>query len=352
MADIVSRKEDHLNIVLSGTAAGRPGSTGLDGVRFEHVALPEISLDEIDLSARFLGRTLSAPLLISSMTGGVARAVPINAHLAEAAGVLGIAFAVGSQRVALEEGAAAGFDRSLRDKAGAVPILANFGAAQLGRWDGADAARRAVEMIDADALIIHLNPLQEALQPGGDRDWRGLLGEIECLARAGETPIIVKEVGAGISGSLVRKLVDAGVTAVDVAGAGGTSWAAVEGARTGDPVARAIAAPFADWGIPTGYAIADVRRMCPETTVIASGGIRHGLDVARAVRLGADLAGTAAGVLEAAMTSTAAVVAHFEGIIGALRVACFCTGSHNLAALRKARLLEPGGPQGRPDGES
>jgi len=321
-------------------------------VRFEHVALPEISLDEIDLSARFLGRTLSAPLLISSMTGGVARAVHINAHLAEAAGALGIAFAVGSQRVALEEGAAAGFDRSLRDKAGAAPILANFGAAQLRRRDGRDAARRAVEMIDADALIIHLNPLQEALQPGGDRDWRGLLGEIERLARTGAAPVVVKEVGAGISGALARRLVDAGVAAVDVAGSGGTSWAAVEGARAEDPVARAMAAPFSDWGIPTAYAIADVRAMCPETCVIASGGIRHGLDVARAIRLGADLAGTAAGVLEAAMTSTAAVVTHFEGVIGALRVACFCTGSRDLAALRQARLLQPGAPAGRSDGES
>ncbi len=219
MADIVARKQEHLDIVLSGVASAGPGATGLDAVRFAHVALPEIDMDAVDLSTRFLGRNLAAPLLISSMTGGVARASRINANLAEAAGTLGIALAVGSQRVALEEGAAAGFDRGLRDKAGDVPILANFGAAQLREWDGPDAARRAIEMIDADALIIHLNPLQEALQPGGDRDWRGLLGEIEGLARAGLAPIVVKEVGAGISGALARRLVDAGVAAVDVAGA-------------------------------------------------------------------------------------------------------------------------------------
>jgi len=344
MADIVTRKDEHLNIVLSGEATALPGTSGFDAVRFEHVALPETDMQDISLSTLFLGHELGAPLLISSMTGGVDRAAQINGNLAEAAGRLNIALAVGSQRVALETGQTAGFDRSLRDKAGAVPILANLGAAQLKQWDGLDAARRAVEMIDADALIIHLNPLQEALQPGGDRDWSGLLGEIETLARMADVPIVVKEVGAGISGVLARRLVDAGVAAVDIAGSGGTSWAAVEGARSKDPVARAVAEPFADWGIPTAHALADARRLCPEASLIASGGIRHGLDVARAIRLGADIAGTAAGVLDAALTSVDAVIKHFEGIIGALRVACFCTGSRNLAELRQARLISPGEP--------
>lgn len=344
MADIITRKDEHLDIVLSGAAAGTPGATGLDAVRFEHVALPEIDMDAIDLSTAFLGHDLDAPLIISSMTGGVDRAAQINANLAEAAKTLNIALAVGSQRVALETGQMAGFDRSLRDKAGSAPILANFGAAQLKVWDGPDAARRAVDMIGADALIIHVNPLQEALQPGGDRDWTGLLGEIERIARIADVPIVVKEVGAGISGVLARKLVDAGVAAIDVAGSGGTSWAAVEGARIDDPVARAAAEPFADWGIPTAHAVVEARRLCPEATIIASGGIRHGLDAARAIRLGADMAGTAAGVLNAALTSAEAVITHFRGIIGALRVACFCTGSRNLAELRQARLIELGAP--------
>jgi isopentenyl-diphosphate delta-isomerase len=344
MADIVTRKDEHLNIVLSGAAAGKPGASGFDAVRFEHVALPEMAMDDVDLSTAFLGHELGAPLLISSMTGGVDRAAQINANLAEAAKALNIALAVGSQRVAIETGEMAGFDRSLRDRSGNAPILANFGAAQLKIWNGPDAARRAVEMIGANALIIHVNPLQEALQPGGDRDWSGLLGEIETLTRMADVPIIVKEVGAGISGVLARRLVDAGVAAVDVAGAGGTSWAAVEGARLEEPVARAAAAPFADWGIPTAYAVADARRLCPEATIIASGGIRHGLDVARAIRLGADMAGTAAGVLDAALTSAEAVIEHFQGVIGALRVACFCTGSHTLADLRQARLVQEGEP--------
>ncbi len=352
MADIVTRKDEHLNIVLSGAAAGKPGATGFDAVHFEHVALPEMDMDDVDLSTVFLGHELRAPLLISSMTGGVERAAQINGNLAEAAGELNIALAVGSQRVAIETGEMAGFDRSLRVKARAAPILANFGAAQLKTWDGPDAARRAVEMIDANALIIHLNPLQEALQPGGDRNWSGILGEIERLARMADLPIIVKEVGAGISGVLARKLVDAGVAAVDVAGAGGTSWAAVEAARIDDPVARAAAEPFADWGIPTAHAIANVRRLCPEATIIASGGIRHGVDVARAIRLGADLAGTAAGVLDAALTSSEAVIRHFEGVIGALRVACFCTGSQTLADLKQARLIQPEGLGSKGLGES
>ncbi len=344
MANIVTRKNEHLNIVLSGQAAGQSGATGFDSIRFEHVALPEMDMDDIDLSTLFLGHELSAPLIISSMTGGVERAAQINGNLAEAARELNIAFAVGSQRVALETGQTAGFDRGLRDKAGSVPILANFGAAQLKTWDGADAARRAVEMIDANALIIHLNPLQEALQPGGDRDWSGLLREIETLARMADVPIIAKEVGAGISGIMAHRLVEAGVAAIDVAGCGGTSWAAVEGARAPDPVARAIAEPFADWGVPTAYAVAEARRVCPQSTIIASGGVRHGLDVARAIRVGADLAGTAAGVLDAALTSAEAVVTHFQGVIGALRVACFCTGSTTLADLRQARLILPAGP--------
>jgi isopentenyl-diphosphate delta-isomerase len=339
MSDIVTRKDEHLDIVLSGQAGGTPGATSLDQVLFEHVALPELAFDDIELGAEFLGYRLRAPLLISSMTGGPERAAQINANLAQAAQALGIALGIGSQRVALETGKQAGLNANLRAMAPSVPLLANFGAAQLRTWDGHAMARRAVEMIGADALIIHLNPLQEALQPGGDRDWRGLLVRIEALAAVAGVPIIAKEVGAGISGRVARKLVDAGVSVIDVAGAGGTSWAAVEGERAGDPGTRALASLFRDWGIPTAHAIADVRAACPDTPLIASGGIRHGLDVARAIRLGADLAGQAAGVLPAALTSADAVIEHFSGVIAALRIACFCTGSTDLAQLRRAALI-------------
>ncbi|MEX6508863.1 type 2 isopentenyl-diphosphate Delta-isomerase [Jiella sp. M17.18] len=340
-ADIADRKSDHLDIVLHPSVAARRASTGLDAVVFEHVALPELSLAEIDLSAAFLGRRLGAPLLISSMTGGPERAARINAHLAEAAEELAIALAVGSQRIAIEGRASGGLDRSLRDRAPSVPILANVGAAQFGLGYGLDEAERAVEMIGADALIVHLNPLQEAVQVEGDTDWRGLLDRIGQLAKALSVPVVAKEVGAGISGTLARRLLDAGVAAIDVAGAGGTSWAAVEAERAGDPLARASALVFSDWGIPTARAIADVRRSCPEATVIGSGGLRTGLDVARAIRLGADIAGQAAASLEAADHSAEAVVRHFSSVIAQLKIACFCTGSADLRALRSARLIDP-----------
>lgn len=338
--DIEGRKSDHLDIVLDPARAARRAPNGFDRIVFEHVALPEIALADIDLSTIFLGRRLKAPLLISSMTGGPARSARINAHLAEAAETLGIAFAVGSQRIALEGRATGGLDRSLRALAPNVPILGNIGAAQLALGYGPDEARRAVEMIDADALIVHLNPLQEAVQAGGDTDWRGVLAAIEGLARALAVPLVVKEVGAGLSGKLARRLVDAGVQAIDVAGAGGTSWAAVEAERAGDAATGATALVFADWGIATPRAIRDVRAACPDTVVIGSGGVRNGLDAARAIRLGADLAGQAAASLPHAERSTEAVVAHFEQVIRQLRIACFCTGSADLAALRKAVLLD------------
>lgn len=338
---IAARKGDHLDIVLSPRLTGRQAETGFDAVRFEHAALPEMDLDAIDLGTRFLGRAMRAPILISSMTGGPERAGAINARLAEAADHLGLALAVGSQRIALEGRGAGGLDAGLRRRAPNAPILANIGAAQLVAGWGPDEAGRAVAMIEADALIVHLNPLQEALQPGGDRRWSGILAAITALVAAVEFPVVVKEVGAGISGRLARQLVDAGVAAIDVAGAGGTSWAAIEAERTSDPRARAAALLFSDWGIPTARAIHDVRAACPEAVVIGSGGVRNGLDAARAIRLGADLVGQAAAGLPAADRSTEAVVAHFTQVIEELRIACFCTGSADLGALRRAPLLSP-----------
>lgn len=340
---IAERKADHLDIVLSPRLAGPRAASGFDAVRFEHVALPEVDLDAIDLGTRFLGRSMRAPILISSMTGGPERAGVINERLAEAAEHLGLALAVGSQRIALEGRGSGGLDGALRRRAPGVPLLANIGAAQLVAGWGAEEAQRAVGMIEADALIVHLNPLQEALQPGGDRRWRGVLPAIAALVEAVRFPVVVKEVGAGISGTLARRLVDAGVAAIDVAGAGGTSWAAIEAERTVDPRARAAALLFSDWGIPTAQAIADARAACPDAVVIGSGGVRNGLDAARAIRLGADLVGQAAAGLPAADRSAEAVVAHFEQVIAELRIACFCTGSLDLAALRHARLLPPVG---------
>jgi len=338
MSDITRRKDEHIEIVLNRDVSNSRTTTGLERVVFEHVAVPELGFDEIDVSTSFLGRSVSAPILISSMTGGAAKAEDINLAIAEAANALGIGFGVGSQRVALETGNLAGFGHNLRQRAGAVPILANLGAAQLRFSDAGDLARRAVDMIEADGLIVHLNPLQEAVQSGGDTDWRGVLAAIESLARDLETPIIVKEVGNGISGRIARRLVDAGVAAVDVAGAGGTSWAAVEAERAESEHDRKVAAAFRDWGVPTAQAIAEVRRACPQTPVIASGGIANGIDAAKAIRLGADLAAQAAGVLAAAVEGPERLIETLSATITQLKVACFCTGSRDLGALRNARL--------------
>src|SRR5258705_6496967 len=344
MPDIRQRKDEHLDIVLSSKAAGPVSTTGFEHVRFEHRALPELRLSDIDLRCDFLGRRLAAPVLISSMTGGPSRAADINLAIARAAEALGIAFAVGSQRIALDEQGAAGFGRELRAAAPNVPILANFGAAQLKHWNGPEMARRAIDMIDADALIIHLNPLQEAVQDGGDTDWTGLLAALGRLQSWLDKPIVVKEVGAGISGELARRLGEAGIGIIDVAGSGGTSWAAVEAERAATSRARAVATAFHDWGIPTAQALADVRRCCPSATVIASGGVRNGIDVAKAIRLGADLAGQAAAVLPAALDGADALAEHLGVVIDQLRIACFCTGSANLGELRHARLLPGLGP--------
>lgn len=337
MADIPGRKDQHLDVVLSGAARHRRDS-GFADIHFVHEALPDLDHGKIDLGADFLGRRLKAPLLISAMTGGPARAEAINARLAEAAQHLGIALAVGSQRAALETGDQAGLDMTLRRKAPDTPLLANIGAAQLTLGFGVDEARRAVDMIAADALIVHLNPLQEACQPEGDRDWWGVGAALEALVKALDAPVVVKETGAGVSAATARRLFDMGVAVVDVAGAGGSNWATVEGERATDPADKAHAAAFGDWGIPTARAIADVRAACPKGVLIGSGGVHDGVEAAKAIRLGADIVGQAAGVLAAATTSTEAVVEHFQIVIRQLRTACFCTGSANLAALRKAKL--------------
>lgn len=337
MTDITARKDEHLDVILSGRA--RHGlDSGFGDIRFVHEALPDLDHGKIDLGADFLGRRLKAPLLISSMTGGPERAEAINARLAEAAQHLGIGLAVGSQRAALESDGAPGLDMALRLKAPDTPILANIGAAQLTRGFGVDEARRVLDMIAADALIVHLNPLQEACQPEGDRDWWGVGAALEALVKALDAPVVVKETGAGMSAATAKRLLAMGVAGVDVAGAGGSNWATVEGERAEGEADKAHAAAFADWGIPTARSIAEVRAACPKALIIGSGGIHDGVEAAKAIRLGADMVGQAAGVLTAATVSTEAVVEHFQTLIRQMRTVCFCTGSANLTALRKAPL--------------
>jgi isopentenyl-diphosphate delta-isomerase len=335
---IGKRKSEHIDIVLNRDVRSRT-ATGLDSVRFEHVALPDFALADVDTSCTFLSRQMRAPIIVSSMTGGPKRAESINVAIAIACEQNGIGFGVGSQRIALEGNEDFGFDGSLRERAPSVPILANFGAAQLLQWSGPDMARRAVEMIAADALIIHLNPLQEAVQGGGDTDWRGVLRKIEEICAAEVAPVVVKEVGFGLSGTVASQLHNAGVYAIDIAGSGGTNWAAVEAERATDPQDAAVAGAFKDWGIPTAIALTQVRRACPSANIIASGGVRDGVDCAKAIRLGADFVGIAAGVLQAASAGADELSNCLEVIVRQFQICCFATGSRDLSALRQAALV-------------
>lgn len=335
------RKNEHLSIVLGHQYEQPRETNGFDKVNFVHCALPELDLERINVGTRFLGKRINAPLLVSSMTGGPARSAAINETVAMACEELKLPFGVGSQRIALEGGSAGGLGKKLRAIAPSVPIIGNLGAAQLNLGFGADEAKRAVEMIEANALYIHLNPLQEAVQPEGNRNWAGLFDKIVAVAQAIPVPLAVKEVGGGLSANLARRFTEAGIKIIDVAGAGGTNWAAVEAARIEDPGRASLANAFIDWGIPTAQAVIETRAACPNATIIASGGMKSGIDVAKAVRLGADLAGMAAGVLDAANHSPDALIRRFRQIIEELRISCFCTGSADLAALRVAELQQP-----------
>ena len=333
------RKSEHLRISLEEDVRFRSLTTGLEKYRFVHRALPEISRDEIELATTLLGKELRAPLLISSMTGGTEEAAEINRNLARAAQAYGLGMGVGSQRAALEEPSLA-YTYRVRDVAPDILLLANLGAVQLNYGYGIVECRRAVEMIGADALILHLNPLQEALQPEGNTDFAGLLAKIEALCRSLEVPVVVKEVGWGISEEVARLLAEAGVAAIDVAGAGGTSWSEVEMRRAGSESARRIAESFADWGIPTAESVQMARRGAPRTTIIASGGIRTGVDVAKAIALGADAAGMASPLLKPATVSAEAVGERIREVLEELRTAMFCVGAKDLQELRSAPLVK------------
>jgi len=330
---IERRKADHIRISLEEDVEFDHLTTGLERYRFVHQALPEIDLALVDVGTALFGRPIRAPLLISSMTGGTEQAHLINCCLAEAAQQTGIAMGLGSLRVALEDATLADSFR-VRSLAPDVPLLANLGAVQLNYGYSVDECRRAVEMVEADALILHLNALQEALQLGGDTNFSGLLRRIEQVCRQLEVPVVVKEVGWGISREVARQLAAAGVAAIDVAGAGGTSWSQVEMHRAVDALGRRVAATFRDWGIPTADSIRMVREAAPEVVLIASGGLRNGLDVAKAIALGAHMAGLSRPFLKAATVSTAAVVEVVQATVAELRIAMFCIGAKNLSELR------------------
>jgi isopentenyl-diphosphate Delta-isomerase len=334
-----SRKLDHLRICAEKDVES--GDAGFSDIRFVHDALPECDMGSINLRSRFLGHELSSPLFISAMTGGHPGTKEVNARLARAAECYGLGMGVGSQRAALENPALADTFAVVRSEAPHVFLVANLGVVQL-RDHGVEWAEQAVEMIGADAIAIHLNFLQEAIQPEGDHDATGCLDAIGDLCRSFKTPVIVKETGCGISAATARKLWGAGVRAIDTGGWGGTSWAAVESVRAResrsakDHTLELLGEDFAAWGIPTVVSLAEV--LATGGPVIASGGIRSGLDIAKGLAFGADLCGMALPLLRPAMESDETLDATIDAVHRELVVAMFLTGSAKVADLRKVSL--------------
>ncbi len=334
---ISSRKSSHIRINLDEDV--RSGlTTGLEKYHFIHQAVPELNLNEVDLSLEIFGKRLHAPLLISSMTGGTAEAAELNQKLAAAAQRTGIAMGLGSQRAGIEHPELAETYR-VRNVAPDILLLANLGAIQLNYGYGIDHCRKAVDMIAADALILHFNALQEAVQPEGDTNFSGLLKKIGAVCRALPVPVIAKEVGWGFSTQAARRLVEAGVSGFDVAGAGGTSWSQVEMHRAQNESQARLAAAFIDWGIPTADSILQVRQVAPNLPIFASGGIRTGIDIAKSIALGADLGGMAGPFLKAAVDSEEMVIQTIGEVRHEIQVCMFAAGAGNLEQLHQTPLV-------------
>jgi isopentenyl-diphosphate Delta-isomerase len=342
LAGTTGRKADHIRINLDEDVSAKGVTSGFENYRFVHCALPEIDLDEVDIGTELFGRRLEMPVFISCMTGGVPEAERINMTLAQVASEFGMALGLGSARVLLEHPEVLpSFD--VRRYAPGALIFANLGAVQLNRGIGVDQCRRLIDLIKADALVLHLNALQEALQPEGDTTFAGLLRKISLLTDELEVPVIVKEVGWGISPDLVARLFEAGVAAVDVAGAGGTSWSEVERHRMDGDVRRRVAAAFSDWGLPTAEAVRQARRVAPDSVIFASGGIRSGIDAAKALALGADMVGVAGPFLRAASQGPDAARDLAEEFAEVLRTVMFCVAAPNVAALQVSPRLQADG---------
>lgn len=333
------RKLEHLRISLEKDVESEGVSTGFERYRFIHQALPDLDLQAVETGTSFLEHRLGGPLIISAMTGGTSAAEAINHRLAEAAEEARVALGLGSQRAAIEDGGLAS-TYQLRHLVPHAPLLANLGAVQLNHGYGLDECRQAVEMVEADALVLHLNPLQEALQSCGNTNFAGLLGRIESVCTGLEVPVIVKEVGWGLSESAARQLAEVGVAAIDVAGAGGTSWSRIEMYRADSEHQRRVAEAFAHWGIPTAESLLLAQRGAPGIPVVASGGIRSGIEMAKAMAMGAVACGVARPFLRAANESTAAVLALIRLLLDQLRMVMFVVGARDIPALRDTRVLE------------
>lgn len=335
-----TRKADHLQVCLEDQVQSQI-TTGLEQYRFDHDCLPELDWADLAIGTQFLNKALSAPFLISSMTGGTDLAKTINFRLAEIAQTYGLAMGVGSQRVAIERPDLSESFK-IRKLAPDALLFANIGAVQLNYSYGLDECKKAIDLLEADALILHLNPLQEAVQTRGDRNFKNLFDQIEILCENLTIPVIGKEVGNGISGKMAKRLIDCGVRAIDVAGAGGTSWAKVEGGRAIDARQKRLGETFGNWGIPTSDCIQQVRQVSKTIPLIASGGIRNGLEAAKCLALGADLVGLALPFLKAANESEFALQTLTEILIDELKTVLFCTGNRDWESfLRSDALIHP-----------
>lgn len=338
MSSIESRKMDHIRICLEEKVTGSQITTGFEAYRFEHNALPQLDFAKLDTTTSFLGRELKVPFVVSSMTGGTQEAAAINERLAAAAQERGWALGVGSVRAAVEQ-KELGYTFAVRKFAPDVPIFANLGAVQLNYGYGVDECRRAVELVEADGLVLHLNALQEVFQPEGNTNFAGLLAKIEKLCSDLAVPVGVKEVGWGLSAPVAKQLHDAGVRFLDTAGAGGTSWSEVERLRRRGTVLAAAAEAFADWGIPSAECIKGARAAVPAATLIGSGGLRNGVEAAKGIALGADLIGFGRALLAPAVHSAEALAELFERLELELRAAMFGIGAGSLAELKGTALL-------------
>ncbi|MGI0479995.1 type 2 isopentenyl-diphosphate Delta-isomerase [Geminocystis sp. CENA526] len=333
-----TRKDDHIRICLDDKVQFNQVKNGLEKYNFTHCCLPELDYHEIDISLNFLGKKLSSPLLISSMTGGTENAQVINQRLAMVAQKYGLAMGIGSGRVIIEKPEIAKTFQ-VRSICPDILLLANIGAVQLNYGYTWRECTKLVEILEADALILHLNPLQECIQPEGDTNFKGLLDKIEILCEKMSVPIIVKEVGNGISAMMAQKLMSKGVQAIDVAGAGGTSWAMVESERSDNYLKRELGKTFANWGIPTADCVADIAQQYPDIPLIASGGIRNGLEVAKLLALGADMVGLAYPFLKSSIESIETSENLVELLNAEIKTVLFCTGSKDIKSLQSQKVL-------------
>jgi len=338
------RKADHIDICLEEDVQAKGVTTGFEDIHFIHKALPEINRGEINLKVRVFNHDFSAPIIVGAMTGGTAKATKINAAIAKAVEELGLGMGLGSQRAAIENPKLEKTFSIARKNAPTAFLIANLGGPQLVQGYGLKEAKRAIEMIDADALAIHLNPLQEAIQPEGETKFKGLTEKIREIAAALDVPVIVKETGAGIAAEEAKKLEEIGVKGIDVAGAGGTSWAAVEyyrAKKAGNSFLQRLGEAFWDWGIPTAVSLIEAAQSV-SIPVIASGGVRNGVQAAKALALGASLASLSSPILKQAVKGHEEVKRTLGHMIEELRNAMFLVGADSIEKLKKVPLIITG----------